>query len=62
MIATILIIAVIAAWAIYCIVSMIKKKRYAKKNGIPVSCSCCSSYKNGCCNNSSKDACNESKN
>ncbi len=49
MIANIIVIAVVVFWAGFVVLSILKKKRRERKNGIPAGCYSCKSFQSGMC-------------
>mgnify|MGYP004418266767 CR=1 FL=1 len=49
MIANIIIVAVVVFWAGFVVLSILKKKRREKKNGIPAGCYSCKAFQSGMC-------------
>lgn len=49
MVANIILVLLIAFWAGFVLLSVLKKKRREKKNGIPAGCYSCKSFQSGMC-------------
>lgn len=49
MVANIILVLLIAFWAGFVLLSVLKKKRREKKNGIPAGCYSCKSFQSGVC-------------